>query len=564
MARKLLLCLMLLTLAAGCEPLGVLTLEGAAADSDTGDDDTGDDDTGDDDTGDDDTSAGPCDDDDSATSPDNTTSPCSSTCGDGVVECSEQCDEGNSNSDITPGACRTSCLLPSCGDGLVDPDLGEQCDDGNTTSCDGCDGFCQPEAGSGCGNGSLDLGEGEFCDDGNQADGDGCSALCRLEPVGVDCGNGQTTGEERCDDGNLVGGDNCNPTCNLENRSTVLVGMAGQQGHIDAAASSARLGGPGALLALNEYLYYGDSANHSVRRIHIPSAAVTTVAGDGSSGYADHPLGSESRFGSIDGLATDGYTLWVSDRTNGRLRAIDLSPCTAEHCFSVSTVAGSGTPQHQDSYGASAGFDQIGGIIWHGGLVYVADEGSSTLRTVDPATLEVRTVAGIPYSSGDVDGYSGTALLSEPRSLSLGADGVLFISDPGSNAIRRWNPALGYLDTFLGTGDGCYIDGNPSIAAVPSVLGLTSDGTSLYWTEGEHHTIRQAVLDTREASTLLGTACAMCSSPLCSDCSGCPGSHALGVGQNARLNTPVDIAFHFPSNSLFVLDGGNYIILRVR
>jgi cysteine-rich repeat protein len=485
-------------------------------------------------------------------------------CGDGIVECSEQCDNGSSNSDITPGACRTSCLFASCGDGLVDPDLGELCDDGNTSGCDGCDGSCLPEAGSSCGDGSLDLGQSEFCDDGNLSNGDGCSELCRPEPTSDSCGNGQALGLEICDDGNLLGGDNCNPTCNLENRATVLVGMAGQAGNIDAAASAARLGGPGALLALNEYLYYGDSANHSVRRIHIPTSTIATIAGDGSPGYADHPLGTQSRFGSIDGLASDGDTLWVSDRTNGRLRAIDLTTCNSTHCYAVTTVAGSGLSQHQDSYGPSAGFDQIGGISWHGGLIYVADEGSSTLRTVDPTTLEVRTVAGIPYTSGSVDGYGGASVLTEPRSLILTGDGTLLISDPGGNTIRRWNPTLGYMDTFSGTGGDCHVDGSAALSQIPSPAGMTTDGTSLYWAETGHHTVRQALLNNAETSTLLGSPCSMCVDPTCGSCAGCPGSHALGIGASARLSAPTDVAFHFPSNSLFVLDAGNYIILRVR
>jgi len=549
-----------------------LIIEGDSGDDDTADDDataddddTGDDDTGDDDdAGDDDTSPSPCDDDDSAAGPDETTSPCASVCGDGVRECSEECDTGSLNSDVTPGSCRTTCLLATCGDGVVDPGLGELCDDGNLSGCDGCDAACLPEAGTACGDGTLDLGEGEICDDGNPNDGDGCSALCRPETVGDGCGDGQAIGAETCDDGNLVGGDNCNPTCNLQNRGSVLAGMAGQPGNIDASASNARLGGHGALLAVNEYLYYGDSANHTVRRIHIPSATVSTIAGDGSPGYADQPQGTSSRFGSIDGLASDGQTLWVSDRTNGRLRAIDLSPCSSTHCFSVSTVAGSGINQHQDSYGASAGFDQIGGIAWFGGLIYVADEGSSTLRTVDPTTSEVRTIAGIPYTTGAVDGYSGTALLGAPRSVALGTDGTLFVSDPGTNTIRRWNPALGYLDTFAGTGGECHTDGAVAAAQIPSASGMTHDGTSLYWAESEHNTVRQALFIDGETSTMLGVPCTVCASPTCGGCAGCPGSHALGIGQNARLSSPVDVAFHFQSNSLFVLDAGNYIILRVR
>ena len=66
------------------------------------------------------------------------------TCGDGVVHAEvEECDDGNANSDTTADACRTSCLIPACGDGVVD--AGEECDDGNAATGDGCDLDCWVE-----------------------------------------------------------------------------------------------------------------------------------------------------------------------------------------------------------------------------------------------------------------------------------------------------------------------------------------------------------------------------------------------------------------------------------
>ena len=67
-------------------------------------------------------------------------------CGDGVVTADEQCDDGEANSDVSPGACRTDCLFARCGDGVVDPD--EECDDGDTWGGDGCSELCQGEEGS--------------------------------------------------------------------------------------------------------------------------------------------------------------------------------------------------------------------------------------------------------------------------------------------------------------------------------------------------------------------------------------------------------------------------------
>jgi cysteine-rich repeat protein len=62
-----------------------------------------------------------------------------------------------------------------CGDGIPNPDCDEQCDDGNNVNGDGCQGNCILPF---CGDGIVDPGEG--CDDGNSIDGDGCEADCTL------------------------------------------------------------------------------------------------------------------------------------------------------------------------------------------------------------------------------------------------------------------------------------------------------------------------------------------------------------------------------------------------
>jgi cysteine-rich repeat protein len=126
-------------------------------------------------------------------------------CGDGVLDPNEQCDDGNN---VSGDGCSAACELETtCGDGVIG--AGEQCDDGNTTSGDGCSATCQLE--TVCGNGIV---EGvEQCDDGNTVSGDGCSSICTYETV---CGDGKKEGNEQCDDGNKVAGDGCSPSCHLE------------------------------------------------------------------------------------------------------------------------------------------------------------------------------------------------------------------------------------------------------------------------------------------------------------------------------------------------------------
>ena len=90
-----------------------------------------------------------------------------SRCGDGVLNpfAGEQCDGG-------PG-CSGDCLL-SCGNGVLDP--GEACDDGGESEA--CNLDCTRTR---CGDEITNLTAGEACDDGNSVRGDGCDAQCRLE-----------------------------------------------------------------------------------------------------------------------------------------------------------------------------------------------------------------------------------------------------------------------------------------------------------------------------------------------------------------------------------------------
>ncbi len=101
-------------------------------------------------------------------------------CGDEIVQSapplSEECDEGVDNSDEAPDACRTNCKNASCGDGVVD--TGEVCDDGNTIDGDGCDSTCAI-----CGDGDKAPTEECDIDPSICGPGEGCNASCKCEPA---------------------------------------------------------------------------------------------------------------------------------------------------------------------------------------------------------------------------------------------------------------------------------------------------------------------------------------------------------------------------------------------
>lgn len=472
-----------------------------------------------------------------------------SDCGNGVLEGWEECDDGNT---AAGDGCGPDCRVeqpPNCGDCNVDYAEMEQCDDCNTADGDGCSSTCQRERPPRCGDGNLDIDQGEQCDDGNTEAGDGCSPTCQFEPVGGTCGDSATDYNEVCDDGNLTNGDSCNPTCNLTNTTEVFVGSPGSQGLQDGVGTTARLGGYGTLTVDDAYLYYGDGHNHVVRRIDIAASLVETIAGDpgGTAGHVDDPVGANARFMGLEALATDGHTLWVGDVS--RIRAVDLS-----FPFPVTTVAGTGTQAHTDGFGLSAEFDDLRGLTYHDGIVYLLDGASYTLRRFDPATTEVVTLAGQPYSTGTTDGIGGAARFESPRYMASDNSGMLYVADTNGNKIRAYNTMTREVTTFAGNGTSGYVDGVGTAALIHRPRGMSSDGTSIYWVEFEQHTVRQGILATQEVSTLVGTHCGGAA---------CTGGHAEGVGTAALFNGPFAAAFHYPTNSLFILDSANYVIRRI-
>ncbi|MDC0719326.1 DUF4215 domain-containing protein [Nannocystis bainbridge] len=122
-------------------------------------------------------------------------------CGNGVLEGSEACDDGNTN-DFD--SCTSLCRLPECGDGIQHE--GEDCDDGNRENTDSCTAECLLPV---CGDGWTQ--PGEECDDANDEDEDACLEGC----VAAVCGDGILwEGVEVCDDGfNDNDYNGCAPGC---------------------------------------------------------------------------------------------------------------------------------------------------------------------------------------------------------------------------------------------------------------------------------------------------------------------------------------------------------------
>lgn len=105
---------------------------------------------------------------------------------------------------MPPGDCDGGDCAGTCGDGIMDS--GEACDDGDDDNTDACPSTCEVAT---CGDGHVWAGH-ESCDDENDVDDDGCTA-CVLDS----CGDAVLDDGEECDLGAANGthGSSCFTTC---------------------------------------------------------------------------------------------------------------------------------------------------------------------------------------------------------------------------------------------------------------------------------------------------------------------------------------------------------------
>lgn len=192
-------------------------------------------------------------------------------------------------------------------------------------------------------------------------------------------------------------------------------------------------------IAGDSLLYISDSENHVIRKLNLNTTAVTTIAGSpGNFGTLDG-TGSAARFHTPNGLSLspNGQTLYVADAGNHKIRKINLSNNL------VSTLAGTGSSGSADNpVGTLASFNIPQGVCVMQGetQLYVMDTYNSTIRSIDLVTTAVTTVAGGTSTTGSHFADNANGLLAKlwypvNAALSLNAD-KLYISDQQNFRIR--------------------------------------------------------------------------------------------------------------------------------
>ena len=231
-------------------------------------------------------------------------------------------------------------------------------------------------------------------------------------------------------DGNLyVTDSNNNAIRKIVISTGVVTTLAGStsSGSTDGTGTSARFDHPIGITSDGTNLYVAANKNHNIRKIVIATGVVTTIAGSTSSG-STNGTGTSARFNYPRGITTDGTNLYVSDSYNHKIRKIVIST------GAVTTLAGSGQAGSTDATGTSAKFNYPRGITTDGTNLYVTDKSNHKIRKIVISTGVVTTIAG--SSSGSTDATGTSASFKEP--LGVTTDGTnLYVADDRNHKIRK-------------------------------------------------------------------------------------------------------------------------------
>ena len=240
-------------------------------------------------------------------------------------------------------------------------------------------------------------------------------------------------------------------------------------------------------------LYFTDMRNHAIRKIAAKTGVISTIAGNGKPGFAgDGGPAQRAQLNQPHSVCLDGQgMLYVADVANHRVRRIDLE------IGRIETIAGTGARKlpadgsdaaHEPLYGPRA-ICLVNGDLW-----IALREGHSVWR-LDLKTGKLHHVAGSGKAGYKIDrGPAKQALVNSPKGISLGPDGRVYLVDSSNHCLRTIDPATLTIETIAGRGGlkGFAGDGEPpskSLLNNPHGIGFGADG-EIFIGDSDNHRVR--------------------------------------------------------------------------
>jgi hypothetical protein len=187
-------------------------------------------------------------------------------------------------------------------------------------------------------------------------------------------------------------------------------------------------------------LYIADNSNNVIRKVTHATGKISTVAGNGVSGFSgDGGRATSASLSNPNSVAVSSSgNLYIADTGNSRVRKVSAGR--------ISTVAGNGNSVWLGGGNGRPARSAVlpspvGVAVDSAGNLYISDSDTARVLKVSPAGT-ISTVAG--NGNGGYSGNGGLATraqLDGPEDVTLDSAGNLYIADSSNNVVREVAPA---------------------------------------------------------------------------------------------------------------------------
>jgi DNA-binding beta-propeller fold protein YncE len=200
-------------------------------------------------------------------------------------------------------------------------------------------------------------------------------------------------------------------------------------------------------------------------------------------------------------VAVDGERIAISDTGNHR---VIVGTLETDKRMRVQHTITQLSPGPKGVVSGPRAFHSPQGLAFAARKLYVADSENHTVCVVDPASGKASVLAGTGSQLRTRADYENGSL-SSPWDLVV-LDGTLYVAMAGVHQLWAIDAMTGAARVHCGTGGEDILDGPYSSALLAQPMGITTDGTRLYFADSESSAIRWAdVSPDGEVGTIVGT-----------------------------------------------------------
>jgi len=271
----------------------------------------------------------------------------------------------------------------------------------------------------------------------------------------------------------------------------IAVAGSGKEGFTDGKFEKAEFSDPQGMTLDGDTLYVADRRNHAIRALNLTRETVKTVAGTGEQNRGGRLTGGDALKIGLNSpwdLLLHKGKIFIAMAGHHQIWTFD--PAKER----VDPFAGNGAEDLGDGPLGQSSFAQPSGLATDGSNLFVADSEISAIRSLPISGVgQVRTIVGQGlFQFGDIEGIGDKVRLQHALGVAY-RDGKLYVADTYNSKIKLIDPVSRRCTTYLG-------DGSTKMFNEPG--GLSFAGDKLYVADTNNHRIRVIDVGTKMATTL--------------------------------------------------------------